>query len=299
MFRIIFLSLVSVLSVAALANEASAKQWGPRIVVRSNGRVEVGPVKVDTVPPSARVIERVIKGEPVDKAIGDEVKSRVDDAKTLASAPQIQTEVENSFFDQLRDVIGNDAVDVIEVLHLPEQISRAAPAAIVELLSGPKNLDDTLKELAGQPLLTLLIQARDYYKDKAAPIPSNVKILLLKTFPPGVIKRARYVVDDFGGNVPAIINKFQETFNGQHAVTVDNIIVFSSMPADDNIFFWAHEMQHTVQYAKLGMAGFAGEYTTNYKGLEAEANRVGEEAEKNAEAIRAFMKDMGQVQAEK
>lgn len=297
MIRLV-LSLFLALAVLTLTlgQAANSKQYGPRIVVRKDGKVQVGPVKVDPVPPGPRIIERVIKGEPVDKAISNEVNSRVDEAKSQASAPIIQTEIEDAFFDRLRKIIGNDATDVVEVLNLPNQIARATPAALAEMLSAPKRADEVLKRLAGTPLLAALIQAKDYYKDKGKPIPNTVKILLVKSFSPETLNNARYVVDDFGGNIPAIINKIQETFGDVHAVAIDNIIVFSSQPKDEDIYFWAHELQHTVQYARMGMEKFAGEYTANYKSLEDDANDVAAEAEKKAAEILEFMRSLAALE---
>ncbi len=287
--QIVLLILTGISLTLSLSQQVEAFEL-IRIVVSKDGNVEVGPVKVDPVPPSIRVLERTAKGEKLDSAINNEVKERVEDAKTIANAPQIQSEIENQFFEQLRGVIGNDTVDTVEVLNLPQQIFRATPAALVQMIDSSGDLGEQLKAVAGDPLLAALIQAKEYYKNKGKPIPTTVKVLLLKSFTPETLNNARYVVDDFGGNLPAIINKLQETLNGEYAVTVDNTIIFSKTPKDENIFFWAHELQHTVQYSNLGIPKFASEYTTNYKTLEDEANKVATDAEENAGQILDFMK---------
>jgi hypothetical protein len=286
--RILAGMLLTTAATLCVLSQGVAQQVGPVLRIERDGRVQVGPVKVDPVPPSARVIERVIKGEPVDKAMNSEIKSRVEDAKTLARAPQIQTEIENSFFEQLIVLgVSKDAVGIMQTLQLPEQITRTAPEVLLRILEKPEDIK--AKDLLGAPLLASLIQARDFYKDKAKPIPQAVRVLLSKSFSTETLLNARYAVDDFSGNVPAIINKIQETLGNEHAVTIDNIIIFSSTPKDSNVFFWAHEMQHTVQCSKMGMEKFAAEYTVNYKSLEDDANKVAEEAEKKSKEILAFI----------
>lgn len=292
-----FKMVVATALILGLAYQVAAKQFGPKFVVRSGGKVEVGSVKIDPVPPPVRVIERIAKGEKPIDALKNEGESRMNDTKTLANLPQIPSQIENSLMDQFRQIIGPDIVDVIEVLNLPNQIMRTLPAATVQLLEGPRNIKEVAKTTLGVPVLTALIQAKDYYKDKAKPIPQSVKLLLATSFTPEILNNARYVVDDFGGNVPAIINKLQETLGEEHAVTIDNIIVFSAPPKDNNIYFWAHELQHTVQYAKKGMAKFAGEYTTNYKALEKEANDVAANALTKAEEIVKLLEIMAALKS--
>jgi hypothetical protein len=95
-----------------------------------------------------------------------------------------------------------------------------------------------------------------------------------------ILDRAQFVIDDNVGS-HGIINKFQEACADNHAVTADNIIVFAKPPSSKDIWFWAHEMQHTVQYKNLGIDGFAAKYTTDSDAMENEANQKADHAVDN------------------
>jgi len=110
------------------------------------------------------------------------------------------------------------------------------------------------------------------------------------------LRSARYVVDDFGGNVAAIINKLQEVIGNEHAITLDNIIVFSREPKHENVFFWGHELGHVEQYRRLGIEGFAGRYTVAWRELENEADERGRAAEKNSEDVLKILNALAELQ---
>jgi hypothetical protein len=99
-----------------------------------------------------------------------------------------------------------------------------------------------------------------------------------------VLERVRVVDTDAEGSLPAIINEVQTQIGeaaagGQSAVTIDDVIAFSDIPDPSAIDFWAHEVQHVVQYQKLGgIDGFAAQYTRDYRKLEADANAAAAKA---------------------
>jgi hypothetical protein len=67
---------------------------------------------------------------------------------------------------------------------------------------------------------------------------------------------------------------------GGFAVVTDDIIVFSRVPgaSSSDLWWWAHEVTHTVQYQRLGGIGaFANAYTKNGPALEKEADAKGDE----------------------
>ncbi|CAN5392688.1 hypothetical protein BH10PSE7_BH10PSE7_29660 [soil metagenome] len=108
--------------------------------------------------------------------------------------------------------------------------------------------------------------------------------LLSLTFEASHVSTVRYIVDNEGGNIAALINGIKDVLgetsgNGNHAVTIDNIIVFSKEPGGvADLFFWAHEIQHTVQYKNLGIDGFAAKYEVDHASLERDADEVAERA---------------------
>jgi outer membrane protein assembly factor BamB len=55
------------------------------------------------------------------------------------------------------------------------------------------------------------------------------------------------------------------------AMSGGNLIRLEPDGSKQAMHWWAHELQHIVQYNKLGVDGFASEYIKNYKSLETEA----------------------------
>jgi hypothetical protein len=88
---------------------------------------------------------------------------------------------------------------------------------------------------------------------------------------------------------------FRKHWANTHAVTVDNIIVFSQEPGLDSIWFWAHELQHVEQYRTLGISGFAAEYTSDYQRLEDEANKKADQAVNDAAEISKLLAQLAQL----
>jgi hypothetical protein len=111
---------------------------------------------------------------------------------------------------------------------------------------------------------------------------------LTGVFSKEIIDRAQFVIDDNVGSY-GIINRFQEACADNYAVTAGNIIVFAKPPSSKDIWFWAHEMQHTVQYKNLGIDGFAAKYTMDSSAMENEANQKGDQAVDNYNKMIRFM----------
>jgi len=139
-----------------------------------------------------------------------------------------------------------------------------------------------LTHLGEVGLANALRQAHDYYAASAKPLPEAVRSRLAASFPKEVLDRVRVVETGEEGTLPAIINfvqtRFGDAVGGTSAVTIDDIVAFSQIPEPSELEFWAHEVEHTVQYRRLGgIDGFAAEYARNYQGLEDEANAVAAE----------------------
>jgi hypothetical protein len=67
------------------------------------------------------------------------------------------------------------------------------------------------------------------------------------------------------------VNKERKVFAGvDNAVTVGHVTVFVRDPGND-YHWWAHEMQHQVQYHQWGIDQFALKYITSCHAVEADA----------------------------
>ena len=241
----------------------------------------------------ATVIEEMLKGGSIDAALKKSLEDGKNMVRGYAAIPGLNNHQLYLYQQVANNVAGPDAGKVVGYIVLPKAIENTLPAVLadkaIELTEHPK---EATEELVGIPLNAALQQAYDYYKDKGTPLPAKTYNLLSNQFPKEHLDTVRYVVDDSGPTMPALINAVRtqigEKTPDNFAVTVGNIIVFAKQPADgrDNIFLWAHEVQHTVQYKQKGMDGFAADYTTQFRVMEDEADQVAAEL---VEKINAFV----------
>lgn len=140
---------------------------------------------------------------------------------------------------------------------------------------------DTAQTLAS--VLAAALQAvHDHYAGSARPVPTAVRERLAPEYA-SELARARYVVSRLAFRVLATVDRHQGTAlsDGLHAVTVDDLIVFSSEPGatDRDLWMWAHELHHVHQYQERGtIHEFARAYLSDCEAIERaadeRANRV-------------------------
>ena len=124
------------------------------------------------------------------------------------------------------------------------------------------------------PLAAALEAVHDRYAGSAKPIPADVREALAAEFGTE-LARARYVVSEFAVNLLTAIDQFQGTSlrNGLHAVTVDDLILFSSAPSISDLWMWAHELHHVRQYQERGtIYRFARWYVNDCEAVERAAD---------------------------
>ena len=61
---------------------------------------------------------------------------------------------------------------------------------------------------------------------------------------------------------------------GASAITLDHVIVFRSHEYADNLWMWAHELEHVRQVRRYGLDGFCEVYVQDFLSLEEEADKV-------------------------
>lgn len=246
------------------------------------GVVDLGEdmVKLVTAVTGAKLVEdMLIEGKSLEQSL-DEV---LEDAKTglqsIAAAPMLMNHISNLTTELTGNVLGDEAAKAMALLKLPQSIANALPSALMETLIATTEKAENGEQVVGIPLNAALKQAHQYYEGKANPLPPRIaKMLELGGVDPALIANAKYAVDDDTGSVPALINyvvkNLGENSPDNHAVAVGNIIVFANPPGDTigDLYFWAHEIHHTAQYADKGFDGFAAEYTTHSSDIEQQAN---------------------------
>jgi hypothetical protein len=104
------------------------------------------------------------------------------------------------------------------------------------------------------------------------------------------LHRARYAKGELKIALPNIINSEKKMFENEpnHAVTVDDIIVFSHVPGcetESDIVFWAHELHHVHQFAQWGVDQFAFNYLKH-------SGRVESEAKHAEEFVRSYLEKL-------
>lgn len=132
---------------------------------------------------------------------------------------------------------------------------------------------------AGSAALAVAIRnARNLHYANSRPLPDRIIAVLSPTIPMAALKRARYVKGDLHISLPNLVNGAQKMFAGNdHAVVVDDVIVFSTMPGAAtaaDIEWWAHEVHHVYQYQVWGVDKFAENYLKNPARVEQRAHHV-------------------------
>jgi len=171
------------------------------------------------------------------------------------------------------DVAGKPAKDLVRTLTDPARFTGDILITIVadggHILQGKNPLI-----VLTAPLAAAIRTAKAQYEPEAKPIPESVRARVKPYYPAKVLDKARYTVGDLRITLPEIINTGNRVFlQGDHAVCVDNVIVFSTDPGDD-IAWWAHELEHVAQYDDLGIDTFAYKYAKDLgEKLEADARK--------------------------
>lgn len=272
---------ISLVISCAIAHSALAQM---DLNTAANVAANVARAAVDTVTEGPKAAGRVIKGESPVKVIKDVANDRIE---ILIKPHELVAGADQKIENHVRSVLPKKLGQTVEISRMPEKLSKQAP---IVLSRTAQDVLDTGKvgNVIGVPLAIGARQAVALYQDRAKPIPADIKFYLTGVFSKEILDRAQFVTDDNVGS-HGIINKFQEASADNHAVTADNIIVFAKPPSSKDLWFWAHEMQHTVQYKNLGIDGFAAKYTTDSGAMENEANQKADQAVDNANEMVRLM----------
>ncbi|HME30905.1 MAG TPA: hypothetical protein VKE53_13730 [Pseudolabrys sp.] len=264
---------ISLVVSCAFAHNALAQM---DLSTAANVAADVARGAVNTLTAGPKGGGRVIKGENPVRVIKDVANDRIE---ILIKPNEVVAGADQKIENHVKSALPKKLGQTVEISRLPEKLSKQAP---IVLSRTAQDVLDTGKvgNVIGVPLAIGVRQAVALYQDRAKPIPADIRFYLTGLFSKEILERAQFVIDDNVGSY-GIINKFQEACADNHAVTADNIIVFAKPPSSKDIWFWAHEMQHTVQYKNLGIDGFAAKYTTDSSAMENEANRKGDQAVDN------------------
>lgn len=211
--------------------------------------------------------------------LGDGARNIADSQSALSKAVGQAVSDTNSAANNITVVAaerigGNAGKTVVTITTGPSRLSVdfAATVAILspDILQGKQPLE--LQTLVAVPLAAAIRSAENQFKDSARPLPESVKTRLAGNFPQPFLNSAKWVIGSISITLPDLINQKEKIFEGrdQYAVTVGGITVFSVDPGDD-FHWWAHELQHQVQYQQWGIDRFAFEYVRSCHAVESDA----------------------------
>lgn len=172
---------------------------------------------------------------------------------------------------QLGGVLGSDvetvARSIVSYSNVPLLLLVNLAGDTMEVVEADQRPEDLL----GVPLATLIRTAHAMYARHANPLPIEVRAVLASVVPREVLRRARFVIDRSPDNVAGLANRLH---GNRHAVTIDDIVVFSSPPSGDlaGYLHWVHELAHVQQYASWGVLEFARRYSTDHDDVEDDAH---------------------------
>ena len=174
----------------------------------------------------------------------------------------------------LSDVTGID-VNVAEgTVHVDPPTPQEVPGRIQHAIETfPAAVAGAVRDVfnpAGAGLAVAIRHARAQAQNGATPIPDAIRSQLAGIVPDQVLNDVRW--NSLDKNRIDLANLTLLHNNGIAAVTVGNIIVFDRLEdAATNWYLWSHELFHTVQYANLGIEGFAHSYIISSSEIEGAA----------------------------
>lgn len=141
-----------------------------------------------------------------------------------------------------------------------------------------------VNQLVAGPLAASLRDAYKVYWSHSQPFDDQLVQILSRVVPLQVARTARWVVGNTPDyTVPGFLNSGHRLFGGQHAVTIGNIMIFSTMPDLNTYSDWVwllHELRHIEQYMSFdgealeSINGFAVDYVQHFNGLENDAVNI-------------------------
>lgn len=151
------------------------------------------------------------------------------------------------------------------------QVSVQPPnlAAIPQMIQNlPKDVGQALLNPAAPVVATSIRFSRGQALNRGVqPIPGNIRQALSPYFPAQILDKARWTT---AGGI-SLDGALKNWFNQEGAITLDEVIAFSSTQQASDVELWAHELTHVLQYSQMGVETFAFQYTFNWNGLESQA----------------------------
>lgn len=188
-------------------------------------------------------------------------------------------------------VAGDKALIVYELATTAGRIQREFAFTATGQAAAALQGQDPLISLA-MPLAAALRDAYNQQINGAKPFPKEVIDTLSPILPPDILLAARFTTNNLRITLPSAINQGNLLFDNEHAVTVDNLIIFTKEPDFDDIddlVFVSHELFHVKQYKDWGVDKFAFNYLKNSRAIEDQAKAA-------ASFVRSYLEQIARGQ---
>jgi hypothetical protein len=238
----------------------------------ANAIIQAGAKSLSSQTAPLQGLGKVIAGEA---SLGDAAKGIVHAEGAKYSAigevvSQVNASDKNIQVIAAESIGGNVGKTVMQISNGADRLN--VEFAATALIAGGAILQGAPPDrVVAAPLAAALRAAEKQYFPDSKPIPEEVAAKFRGSYPSDVLANARYAIGSISISAPDLINAEQKAIFGyDNAVTVGRVTVFSKDPGND-FHWWAHELQHQVQYASWGFDEFAYQYMTSCHKVESEA----------------------------
>ena len=293
------LTIILVLASFFVAMSPAANAFIVEIILYEAGKSERKKInkKLQSIVRTAAALSPMIyvidltRGKSTNQAYKERLDQLEDSLLTLATPIDLPAKAYllRARIDVAHKILGKDAAHIFALTEAPlmltERLKHLPQAQTEYLISVFKDLDNA-KNFPGILLSMDLFASIDHFEHEAKPIPQPIRDYLACHFSDDTLDRARYVISDDPATLNGTINWIQmvvgDSTVDNHAVTAGNIIVFARTPQVDykDLRFWAHEVAHTEQYERWGIAGFSRRYMFDHRKVEGAADKEAEIAYK-------------------
>jgi hypothetical protein len=247
-------------------------------VAEATGKA-TGAVAQATVAPQVHLVKVIAGQETLGDAGKRVVQSQGAQIAAVGEAVSAANAAENNVkIVAAESIAGDVGKTVMTIATGPNrmQVEFASTAAIQSgsILAGKLRPE----ELIAAPLAAAIRAAEKQFAPDAKPIPPGVRAKLAPYFAPVVLDKARWAIGSVSISAPDITNQYRKNVEGvDNAVTVGHVTVFVRDPGM-NLHWWAHELQHHVQYHDWGIDRFAFKYVTACHEVETNAEDKAQQA---------------------
>lgn len=259
------------------AADQAVNQAAPAVTHAVGGAVSA--VANAAVAPQGHLLKVIAGQENLSDAAKGLVDSQGQQVQAVAEAVSTTNAATNNIKVVAAESIGGDFGKTVLTIGTGAdrlQVEFATTAAIETGQLAQGNLRP--EELAAEPLAAAIRSAEKQFESDAKPIPDDVKAALAPYYPADVLQAARWTVGSVSLSIPDLINQGRKVFaNIDNAVTVGHVTVFVRDP-ESNYHWWAHELQHQVQYHNWGIDSFAYKYMTSCHDVESNAEDEAQKA---------------------